>query len=211
MIISLDSVETFTANQSAIFELYTKFDDIVIAKLKEIKNSIHYNQLDKVSYLVSFFNEMKYFYFVNFTNVTSKFIDFITQHKKELEDAMGLKAKFNEKYKSPLINALRDLAKSLDNLIQNVHKEGFEVCQGGQLIKESGVIAVQDEAFIATIIKKGDDLKYQIEESNKDIFKEIKDFCKRIEDYIKQKIQVAQNSTIYYLKTLNVYFQSLYI
>ena len=188
MMISLDSVETFTSNQNAIFELYTKFDDIVIAKLKELKSSIQYNQLAKVSDLVSFFNEMKYFYFVNFTNVTSKFIDFITQHKKELDDPMGLKAKFNEKYKSPLINSLRDLAKSLDNLIQNVHKNGFEVCKGGELIKESGVISVQDEAFISTILKKGDDLKYQIEESNKDIFKEIKDFCKRIEDYIKQKI-----------------------
>ena len=188
MMISLDSVEAFTSNQNAIFELYTKFDDIVIAKLKELKSSIQYNQLAKVSDLVSFFNEMKYFYFVNFTNITSKFIDFITQHKKELDDPMGLKAKFNEKYKSPLINSLRDLAKSLDNLIQNVHKNGFEVCKGGQLIKESGVISVQDEAFISTILKKGDDLKYQIEESNKDIFKEIKDFCKRIEDYIKQKI-----------------------
>lgn len=188
MMISLDSVETFTSNQNAIFDLYTKFDDIVIAKLKELKTSIQYNQLAKVSDLVSFFNEMKYFYIVNFTNVTSKFIDFITQHKKELDDPMGLKAKFNEKYKSPLINSLRDLAKSLDNLIQNVHKNGFEVCKGGELIKESGVISVQDEAFISTILKKGDDLKYQIEESNKDIFKEIKDFCKRIEDYIKQKI-----------------------
>ena len=168
--------------------LYSWKEYNIITKLKEIKTQIQYNQLAKVSEMVSFFNEMKYFYCVNFTNVTSKFIDFITQHKKELDDATGLKAKFNEKYKSPFINALRDLAKSLDTLIQNVHKNGYEVCQGGNFIKESGIIVVQDEAFIANIVKKGDDLKYQIEESNKDIFREIKDFCKKIEDYIKQKI-----------------------
>lgn len=188
MIISSESVEKFLEKKDEILGLYNKFGDTIIAKINELQKNIAYTKFNLIAEMVSFFNEMKYFYLINFTNVSSKLVDFITKHKKEIPDAQTLKAQFNEKYKSLLINSLRELGKVLDNLINEGQKKDFSACKGGVLYEENNLILTEDAEFKKQMLQQGNGFSYLITLNIRDIFKEIKDYSKRIDDYIRQMI-----------------------
>ena len=179
---AVQSVNDFNKNINNVYEQLSKIQTIIVSKISEFKNGLSFDKYNKISTIVNEFGEMKYFYFVPFTLVTGKLLDFVLDHKKEIEDMHGIKAKINEKYKSPIINMLKELSKVIEELNGNCHKEGFEGSQGGKTI--SDLVGDIDEK----IVKKANDMNYKIDQAHKDVFKEIKDYCKKIEDYIKQKI-----------------------
>ena len=123
-----------------------------------------------------------------FVNVTSKYEDFITDHKKELKEPQLLKAKINEIFKSPIINELRETEKLLDDLILKCHKEDNFGWNFEEELNKEKILDIEDEDIKKQLTNCGNDILFKIDEKHKDLFKDIKESCKRIIDYIKQLI-----------------------
>ena len=167
-----------------LFEIISKIE----TNLKDKRNKLKYNDFTSVSDYIKEFKDFKHFYIIPFTNVTSKYEDFITDHKKELKEPQSLKAKINEIFKSPIINELRETEKFLDDLISKCHKEDYFGWNYEEELNKEKLLDIEVEDIKKQLINCATDILFKIDEKHKDLFKDIKDSCKRIIDYIKQLI-----------------------
>jgi hypothetical protein len=167
-----------------LFELISK----IISNLKEKRNKIKFNDFSSISDYIKEYNEFKNFYIIEYTNVTSKFIDFISDHKKEIKEPQVLKAKLNEIFKSPIINELRETEKFLDDIISKCHKENNLGWNYEEELNKENILNIDDEDIKKHLMNSAKDIQFKIDEKHKELFKEIKESCKRVIDYIKQLI-----------------------
>ena len=167
-----------------LFEIISK----IISNLKEKRNKIKYYDFSSISDYIKEYNEFKNFYIIEYTNVTSKFIDFISDHKKEIKEPQVIKAKLNEIFKSPIINELRETEKFLDDMISKCHKEDNLGWNYEEELNKENILNIDDEDIKKHLMNSAKDIQFKIDEKHKEIFKEIKENCKRVIDYIKQLI-----------------------
>ena len=115
---SLKDSKNLLDNKDKIIELYSYFSEQIISKITEYSKNVNYNSLEIMTKLNELINKNKYFYFVLYTKITSKFYDIISEHKKESNDIANMKTKFNEIFKTPLVNSLKELQNKLGELLK---------------------------------------------------------------------------------------------
>ena len=96
--------------------------------------------------------------------------------------------KINEIFKSPIINELRETEKLLDDLILKCHKEDNFGWNFEEELNKEKILDIEDEDIKKQLTNCGNEILFKIDEKHKDLFKDIKESCKRIIDYIKQLI-----------------------
>ena len=115
---SLKDVKYLLDNKEKIIELYSYFNEQIITKINKYSKNMTYHSLEIISKLNELIYKNKYFYFFLYTKITSKIYDIISDHKKESNDIANMKTKFNEIFKTPLINSLKGLQNKIVELIK---------------------------------------------------------------------------------------------
>ena len=183
-----NNIEYLNENLDKILSNYKNILD-KFKNLNEFKKELKYNDINNLNIFYNELFEIKNYYLIFYTIITSKFIDLINDKKKELKNYLELKSKFNENYKSPIINMLKEYEKKMDELINdenNCININFNV---NELFEDNN----NNQIVINEEIKNGlNELEKKIEnkikEKNKEMFKEIKECCKRMIDFIKSFI-----------------------
>ena len=180
-----NNIEYLNENLDKILNNYKN----ILEKLKylnQFKNELKYNDINNLNIFYNEIFEIKNNYLIFYTIITSKFIDLINDKKKELKNYLELKSKFNENFKSPIINILKEYEKKMDDLINNENVSiniNFNV---GDLFDDKQIV-INDEIKnnLNDLEKK---IENKIKEKNKEMFKEIKECSKRMIDFIKSFI-----------------------
>ena len=183
-----NNIEYLNENLDKILSNYKNILD-KFKNLNEFKKELKYNDINNLNIFYNELFEIKNYYLIFYTIITSKFIDLINDKKKELKNYLELKSKFNENYKSPIINMLKKKKKKMDELINDENicininfnvNELFEDNNNNQI-----VINEEVKNGLNELEKK---IENKIKEKNKEMFKEIKECCKRMIDFIKSFI-----------------------
>lgn len=167
----------FEIKEQEIYNIYSKINETLTSRINDIRKKLAFDDYKVIKEFIFVFNEIKEFYCVPLTAISSKFLDLISQNRKKLKDANIIKAKLNESFKSPFINMIKENIKHLDFFIGSANKKEVK-----SLIIENTLTQTMTEKYLA----KTEEINSKIIERIKDIFKEIKDYSKRMEDYIKQ-------------------------
>ena len=126
----------------------------------------------------------KYFYFFLYTNVTSKLLEIISDHKKESNDIANMKTKLNEIFKTPVINCLRDLQNKVDELL----KEKDNLANKEVIWDYENDIKTYFKEFTLEedVISEFKNFANKSKVKHAELFTEMKNDSKKIVDYIKQ-------------------------
>ena len=180
---SLKDVKYLLDNKEKIIELYKYFNDNIISKISEYSKNLNYHSLEVLSKLNDFIYKNKYFYFFLYTKVTSKFYDIISEHKKENNDIANMKTKFNEIFKTPLVNSLRELQNKFGELIKLRDNKESEWDYENDIKNNFKEFALDDEVAIEF---KAFANKMKVKHS--ELFETIKTDCQKIVEFIRQML-----------------------
>lgn len=174
-----DDIDLLEGKEQEIYDIYAKLNELLVNHIIDIRKNLSFENYKVIKEFICVFNQMKEFYCVPLTAITSKFIDLISQNRRKLKDANKIKAKLNESFKSPFINMLKENAKWLDTLIANANKNEVK-----DIFSETSMTKTMKTKYL----DRKNEINAKMIESIRDIYKEIKIYSKRIEDYIKQFI-----------------------
>ena len=181
---SLKGANYLVNNKDKIIELYSIFNEKVVNKINELRKNLKFQNLEELIKINELFNKNKYFYFFLYGNITSKLLDIISDHKKEINDIANMKTKLNEIFKTPLINSLRELQNKIDELLKekdnSSNKEVFWDYEND--IKTY----FKDFTVEKEIIDEFKEFANKMKVKHSELFIDIKKNSKYVVDYIKQ-------------------------
>ena len=178
---SLKNAKNLVDNKDKLVELLSYFREDIIKQLNEIKNEFFFNKMDKIIKLNEIFYKNKYFYLFLYSNATSKIYDIIQDHKKESNDIANLKTKFNEIYKTPLTECLRDLQNKLEDILKQKSTNEAKWDYDSDVKKYFKDFPLGDE--VSSIFS---DFSNKLRVKHSELFDQIKNQTKNVISYIKQ-------------------------
>lgn len=184
LIKSLKDPKDLLNNKDKIIEIYSNFSEQVINKINEFRKNMKLQNLETLIQINELFNKNKFFYFFLYGNVTSKFLDIISENKKEINDIANMKTLLNEQFKTPLINSLRDLQNKIDELL----KEKDDLSNKNVIWDYENDIKSYFKDFILEegLLSEFKSFANKMKVKHSELIDEMKGSSKRIVDYIKQ-------------------------
>ena len=181
---SLKDANYLVNNQDKIIELYSYFSEQIINQINEYRKNLKFRNLEALIKLNELINKNKYFYFFLYGNITSKFFDIISDHKKESNNIANMKTKLNEIFKIPLINSLRDLQNKIDDLLKE--KDNINNKEVIWDYENDIKLYFKDFTLEEEVFSEFKEFANKIKVKHSELLDELKVSSKRIVDYERQ-------------------------
>ncbi|MCQ2815689.1 MAG: hypothetical protein MJ252_00335 [archaeon] len=176
-------VDKFINSLDSILEILKKIKENLMDSLLTKAKSLKFGGYKGIKDFCYSFYEIKHFYLIQLGSIVSKFVKTILENKKAAAKYKTVKEKFNDGFKSPFINSLKEIEKILEDLLAHIHQENAnEIEEELKTVNEQFKTHFNEKE---TQIMK-DELG-KLDEFHKEKFKEIKDYCKKLEDFIKYR------------------------
>ena len=180
----LNDVKYLLDNKDKLIEFYSFFNEQVINKINELRKDLKLQNYESLIQLNEIFNKNKNFYFFLYTNITSKIIEVISDHKKESNDIANMKTKLNEIFKTPLVNCLRDLQNKIDELLKE--KDNLKNKEVIWDYENDIKSYFKDFTLEEDVFNEFKSFANKSKVKHSEFLEEIKNSSKRIVDYVKQ-------------------------
>lgn len=120
---SVGNADTINKEEENIDKFYGELKEKYLVQSEKLRNNYCSNIFNFVNQKIFTHNyqNFRFFYLPNFTLLTSKFVDMVSDNKKSFKDAAAMKSKFLNHYKVPFMNYFVDTASNLETTIKSLN------------------------------------------------------------------------------------------
>jgi hypothetical protein len=181
---SIGNVDNINKEEESIDKYYGELKENYLVQSEKLRNNFSANILNfgNQKNFTSQYQAFRFFYLPNFTLLTSKFVDLVSDNKKSFKDAAALKSKFLNHFKVPFMNYFVDTATNLETTFKSLNSRDIV-----EYFLKSINSFVQNEN-LTSYSHIVEDLGARFHDEQKEILKGIVDVSKSYKNFVKDNI-----------------------
>jgi hypothetical protein len=181
---SIGNVDNINKEEESIDKYYGELKENYLVQSEKLRNNFSANILNFANQknFTSQYQAFRFFYLPNFTLLTSKFVDLVSDNKKSFKDAAALKSKFLNHFKVPFMNYFVDTATNLETTFKSLNSRDIV-----EYFLKSINSFVQNEN-LTSYSHIVEDLGARFHDEQKEILKGIVDVSKSYKNFVKDNI-----------------------